>query len=226
LYEYEYPRPAVTVDVVVFTMRAGDLAVLLIKRKNAPFKGHWALPGGYVGEDEGLEQAAARELEEETGMTNARIEQLAAFGDPGRDPRGHTVSIAYYTFVPVETVKVRAGDDAAEVAWHPLRALPIHRAPTRSMPQLAFDHAVIIAQARVRMMERLNDPTRATAFELVPPRFTLTELQGVYEAVWGRRVDKRNFRAKLLARGLVEPVARARRIGRHRPAQLYRWKHR
>lgn len=226
VFKYEYPRPSVTADVVVFTMRAGDLAVLLIRRKNAPFKGAWALPGGFVDEDEALDHAAARELAEETHMTGARLEQLGAFGDPGRDPRGHTVSVAFYTFVAAEAAHVRAGDDAAEVAWHALRALPIDRAPTKAMPALAFDHATIIAHARRALMERLNDPTRPTAFQLVPPRFTLTEVQRVYEAVWGRRVDKRNFRARLLARGLVEPVAKARRTGRHRPAQLYRWKHR
>lgn len=223
-FTYEYPRPAVTVDVCIFSMLAGDLAVLLIQRKNAPFKGAWALPGGFVDENEPLDRAASRELREETGISNVAFEQLGAFGDPGRDPRGHTVSVAFFTFVVATTLPIAAGDDAAEVAWHPLHDLPIAKAATKKMPKLAFDHALIIDRARKRLQDRLIDPTREAAFDLVPSRFTLSELQGVYEAVLGHPIDKRNFRARVLARGLVEPVAKAQRIGRHRPAQLYRWK--
>jgi len=223
-YVYDYPRPAVTVDVVIFSMRAEDLAVLLIKRASAPFKGGWALPGGFVDENEALDRAAARELREETGIANVGFEQLGAFGDPGRDPRGHTVSIAFFTFVVAATVPIVAGDDAADAAWHSLRDLPIDRPATKKMPKLAFDHALIIDRARRRLQERLVDPTREAAFDLVPSRFTLSELQRVYEAVLGRPIDKRNFRARVLSRGLVEPVAKAQRIGKHRPAQLYRWK--
>ena len=111
-FTYPYPRPAVSCDVVVFTMRADDLAVLLVQRRDEPFKGQWALPGGFVNENESLERAAARELSEETGLTGARLEQLGAFGDPGRDPRGHTVTVAYVTFLVAEA-KITAGDDAA-----------------------------------------------------------------------------------------------------------------
>jgi 8-oxo-dGTP diphosphatase len=211
-FTYEFPRPSVTVDACIFTMRADDLAVLLIRRKSNPFKGLWALPGGFVDKNEALERAAARELEEETGLSGVALEQLAAFGDPGRDPRGHTVSIAFLTFVHAEAALVRAGDDASEAAWHPLRRLP----------RLAFDHPKIVAMARRRLQERLRDPAREAAFHLVPAHFTLTELQKVYEAVLGRLLDKRNFRARFLARGIVEPVAKQRK-GRHRPAQLYRW---
>jgi 8-oxo-dGTP diphosphatase len=211
-YEYEFPRPAVTVDMCVFTMRADDLAVLLIKRKAQPFKGLWALPGGFVDKNESLEKAAARELTEETGLAGVAMEQLAAFGDPGRDPRGHTVSVGFYAFVHAEAAPVRAGDDAADAGWHTLRALP----------RLAFDHAKIVALARKRMQERLRDPARESSFLLVPPQFTMSELQRVYEAVLGHELDKRNFLARFLGRGIVEPVA-GRRTGRHRPAQLYRW---
>jgi 8-oxo-dGTP diphosphatase len=211
-FTYEFPRPSVTVDAVVFTMREGDLAVLLIRRKSNPFKGHWALPGGFVDKNESLDRAAARELEEETGLSGLALEQLAAFGDPGRDPRGHTVSIAFFTFVHAEAALVRAGDDASEAAWHPMRRLP----------RLAFDHAKILAMARKRLQERLRDPTREAGFQLVPAHFTLTELQKVCEAIFGRALDKRNFRARLVGRGIVEPVAQQRK-GRHRPAQLYRW---
>ena len=223
-YTYEYPRPALTVDAVVFTMRAEDLAVLLVKRGGAPFKGHWALPGGFVNANEPLERAALRELREETGIPGVPLEQLGAFGDPGRDPRGHTVSVVFFTFVVADAAPVVAGDDAADAAWHALRDLPIGRPATKKTPRLAFDHAEIIDSARRRLQERLVDPTRESPFDLVPARFTLTELQRVYEAVLGRTVDKRNFRARLVSRGLVEPVARAQRTGKHRPAQLYRWK--
>jgi ADP-ribose pyrophosphatase YjhB (NUDIX family) len=211
-FSYEHPRPAVTVDACVFTMRADDLAVLLIRRKSNPFKGLWAIPGGFVDKNETLEHAAARELGEETGLSGVALEQLAAFGDPGRDPRGHTVSVAFFTFAHAEAALVRAGDDASEAAWHPLRKLP----------RLAFDHAKIVAMARRRLQERLRDPARESAFQLVPQHFTLTELQKVYEAIIGRPLDKRNFRARFLGRAIVEPVAHQRK-GRHRPAQLYRW---
>ncbi len=223
-YTYDYPRPALTVDVVIFTMREEDLAVLLIKRGGEPFKGHWALPGGFVEKDESLEKAAARELEEETGLSNVPFEQLATFGDPGRDPRGHTVSVVFFTFVVAESALVIAGDDADDAAWHPLRTLALTGQPPRARAlKLAFDHARVIDTARRRLQERLSDPTRESAFQLVPPIFTLTELQHVYEAVLGQSLDKRNFRSRLISRGIVEPLA-ARRTGKHRPAHLYRWK--
>jgi 8-oxo-dGTP diphosphatase len=215
-YTYEYPRPAVTVDVVLFTIRAGDLAVLMIRRGGPPFKGHWALPGGFVEENETLERAASRELQEETGIVQTQLEQLGAFGDPGRDPRGHTVSVAYYAFV-VAAARPVAADDAADAQWVALSTL------TRS--RVAFDHSRIIALAVERLRDHLQgheSPSRSR-LELVPPRFTLSELQHVHEAVLGRQLDKRNFRAKLLSQNLVEPVASAHRTGRHRPAQLYRW---
>lgn len=221
-FTYEYPRPAVTVDTCIFSMRADNLAVLLIRRRGQPYKGYWALPGGFVEKNEGLERAAARELEEETGLTGLALEQLAAFGDPGRDPRGHTVSIVFFTFVHTEAAVVRAGDDASDAAWHPLRTVALDGAGGRGAIRLAFDHARIVAIARARLQERLRDPARDAAFQLVPPQFTLTELQRVYEAILGHALDKRNFRARFLSRGVVEPVA-ARRTGNHRPAQLYHW---
>jgi 8-oxo-dGTP diphosphatase len=229
-YTYEFARPAVTADVVLFTLRARDLAVLLVKRARAPFRGAWALPGGFVDKNEPLDRAAARELVEETGVSGVTLEQLGAFGDPGRDPRGHTVSIAYLSFAAAETHPLRAGDDAADAAWFSLGELPIAPPPgapnrRRARPKvtLAFDHARMIELARSRMQERINDPVRAARFELVPPQFTLTELQHVYEAVLGHPIDKRNFRARLLAHDLVEEVGEHRR-GRHRPAQLFRWR--
>ncbi len=222
-YTYEYPRPSVTVDTVLFTIRASELAVLMIRRGNPPFKGHWALPGGFVEENESLERAAARELQEETSIVQTALEQLGAFGDPGRDPRGHTVSVAFYAFL-VATPRPIAADDAADAQWVPLSTL--------ARARVAFDHTRIIALAIDRLRAELVmqaqegglRPTGSARFEIVPPRFTLSELQHVHEAVLGKRIDKRNFRSKLITQGLVEPVASAHRTGRHRPAQLYRWK--
>jgi 8-oxo-dGTP diphosphatase len=191
-------------------MREGDLAVLLVKRKHAPFRGAWALPGGFVNPDEPLVQAAFRELAEETGIRSGVVlDQLGAYGDPGRDPRGHTVTVAFYSFLVVAPPPI-AGDDAAAAAWHELRALP----------RLAFDHDRIIAHARGSLRERLVEHPQTLQF---PARFTLPELRSVYEAVTGLPQKTRSFRARLLARGLVEPV-RSDRKSRRGAAQLYRFK--
>ena len=139
-YCYKHPRPAVTADIILFQRPGDEIQVLLIKRAHDPFKGMWALPGGFVDENEPLEHAAARELEEETGIRWVRLEQVAAFGDPGRDPRGHTVSIAFAGMLS-GTQQVKAGDDAADAAWH----------PALSPPQLAFDHERILSAALRRV---------------------------------------------------------------------------
>jgi 8-oxo-dGTP diphosphatase len=217
-YTYEYPRPALTVDAVVFTLRAGDLAVLLIRRKKAPFKGKYALPGGFVDATESLAGAATRELAEETGVIDVTIHQLGAYGNPGRDPRGHTVSVAFYAFIVEQAHAVTAGDDASSAAWVSWAELESGRA------ELAFDHAQLVHDARMRLQRRLDEPCGHVGLELVPARFTLSELQHAYEAVLGRSFDKRNFRSRLLAQNLVEPAGAAQRSGRHRPAQLYRWR--
>ena len=153
-FTYPYARPAVTADVVLFAMRAGELVVLLIRRRHEPFEGAWALPGGFVDENEPLETAALRELEEETGVKGVAVEQLGAFGEPGRDPRGHTVSVAYVGFPGEEVPTVTAGDDAAEAQWYPVDSLP---------EKLAFDHRSIVTLAQQRWAEaqrRRRDPAR------------------------------------------------------------------
>jgi 8-oxo-dGTP diphosphatase len=148
-YTYEYPRPAVTVDTVIVT-RGPKPKVLLIRRKHKPFTGKWAIPGGFVEMEETLEAAARRELREETGVEAGRLEQLGTFGDPGRDPRGRTISIVYLAFVDAARVHPEAADDASEVGWHSL-VRP---------PELAFDHAEILKCARRRLRNRQRNPPK------------------------------------------------------------------
>jgi 8-oxo-dGTP diphosphatase len=241
-YTYPYPRPAVTADVVAFAMRADDLAVLLIRRKDEPFKGAWALPGGFVDENESLERAAARELYEETGLTGLRMEQLGAFGDPGRDPRGHTVTVAYVSFLMTEK-KITAGDDATAAEWKSFRALTLEDAQVRSVPppplrrgrvktaspklpsvRLAFDHAKIITKAYRRLWKHLDDPVRDTAFDLVPPRFTLSQLKRICEVILGRPVTPAMLRKHFVDRGLAVPATT--KPAPRASEQLYRWNRR
>lgn len=223
-FSYPYPRPAVTCDAVVFTMRNDDLAVLLIQRNGEPFKGHWALPGGFVNDNEALGRAAARELAEETGLTGTRLEQIGAFGDPGRDPRGHTVTIAWATFLVAEA-KVTASDDAAKAEFVPVKTLVIEPATTKKKGiRVAFDHGKIITEAYRRLCRHLDDPVRDRSFDVLPSRFTIAELQHLYEGILGKTETQRAFKKRLLDRGLVVPAATK---PTKKPAdQLYRWNRR
>ena len=141
MYSYEYPRPAVTVDVVLFTEEAADRKILLIQRRNPPFKDHWALPGGFVEMNESLEESALRELREETGLANLQLTQLGAFGDPDRDPRGRVITVVYYGTIDATQARVVAGSDAVDARWF----------STANLPTLAFDHAEIIAAASTQV---------------------------------------------------------------------------
>lgn len=199
----------VTVDIVIFTIQQGVLKVLLVKRGVAPFSGKFAIPGGFVHEDEDLERAALRELKEETGVTDVYLEQLYSFGDPKRDPRGRVVTIAYFALISADR-KLKAGTDAAEAAWYAIADLPA----------LAFDHATILNYALERLRNKLEYTT--VGFQLLPEKFTLTELQEVYEAILGRKLDKRNFRRKMSLLKILKPLREYRRGGQ-RPAQLYRF---
>ncbi len=194
-YTYEYPRPALTVDCVVFGLDGDVLKVLLIERDREPFAGCWALPGGFVDMDETPEHAAARELEEETGLAGVAMEELGVFGRPDRDPRGRVVAVAHLALVRVAECLPRAADDARNVAWH----------PARRPPRLAFDHDEILAAA----LRRLERKARREAFArpLLPPRFTMADLQRVYEQVLGRRLDPRRFRTAMRRSGVLAEAA-------------------
>ncbi len=207
----DYPRPSVTVDVIIFTLRENDLQALLVKRGHPPFEGMWAIPGGFVGIDESLEEAALRELEEETGVRDVYLEQLYTFGNPGRDPRGRVITVAYFALVPATAVQPRPGDDAAEARWWSVYHLP----------PLAFDHADILAYALKRLRYKLE--YTAVGFELLPETFTLRELQTAYEIILGEKLDKRNFRRKIIGAGVIEET-REYRVGEGRPAKLYRFR--
>nr|HID14297.1 NUDIX hydrolase [Anaerolineae bacterium] len=207
----DHPRPSVTVDVIIFTLRDGDLQVLLIRRKTSPFQGMWAIPGGFVGIDESLEEAALRELEEETGVRDVYLEQLYTFGGPDRDPRGRVITVTYFALVPANTLQPRAGDDAAEARWWSVY----------NLPPLAFDHADILAYALQRLRYKLE--YTAVGFELLPETFTLSELQAAYEVILGEKLDKRNFRRKILSAEVIEETGKYR-TGEGRPAKLYRFR--
>ena len=208
-YTYEYPHPAVTTDIVIFTIRQDELKALLIKRAMPPYQGEWALPGGFVNLDESLEEGARRELEEETGVSGVYLEQLYTFGKPDRDPRERVITVAYYALIPADTVEIRAATDADGVSWFGMQELP----------DLAFDHQEILAMAHRRLVDKLDYST--IAFQFMPDQFTLSELQQVYELILGETLDKRNFRKRILSLGLVRETGKERKAGAHRPAKLY-----
>jgi len=199
-----------TVDIVIFTIEQGALKVLLVKRGIEPFAGQYAIPGGFVLENESLDQAAMRELREETGVAEVYLEQLYSFGDPKRDPRGRVVTIAYYALISAEHSQLRAGSDAAAAAWFAVDAVP----------DLAFDHPKILEYAVERLRNKLEYTT--VGFQLLPEKFSLSELQEVYEAILGKKLDKRNFRRKLALLKILKPTSEYRRDGR-KPARLYRF---
>jgi len=200
----------VTVDIVIFTLREGSLQVLLVKRGVPPFEGQYAIPGGFIREDESLEEAALRELHEETGVRNVFLEQLYTFGDPKRDPRGRVITVAYYALIASDKLSLVAGADAAEAQWF----------PASGVPPLAFDHKSILDYALERLRNKLEYTT--VGFQLLAEKFTLGELQAVYEAILGRPLDKRNFRRKLALLGILKPLREWQRTGR-KPARLFRF---
>ena len=212
---HDYPPVAVTVDLVVLTIRDDDLEVLLVRRGEEPFAGALALPGGFIRPDETLSQAAARELAEETRLTvgAAHLEQLASYGDPGRDPRMRVVTVAYLALAP-QMPQPRAGSDAAEAHWVTVGGV-------LDGDVLAFDHQRILADGVERARAKLEYTPLAAAF--CPPEFTIAQLRRVYEIVWGASLDPRNFHRKVTGTaGYVIPAGTATAGDRGRPAQLYR----
>ena len=199
----------VTVDIVIFTIQHRALKALLVKRRISPFIGQVAIPGGFVREDENLDQAALRELQEETGVSDVYLEQLYSFGNPDRDPRGRIITVAYFALISADR-RLKAGGDVSEAQWY----------PTDKLPPLAFDHATILDYAVERLRNKLEYTT--VGFQLLPEKFTLTELQEVYEAILGKKLDKRNFRRKMSILEILKPLPEYRRGGQ-RPAQLYRF---
>ena len=210
---YQYPHPAVTTDIVVFTIRNKELDILLVRRANAPFQGQWALPGGFVDIDEDLDICAERELYEETNVRDVFLEQLYTFGQHNRDPRERIITVAYYALIPADKIKPKAGSDAAEVNWFPMSKLP----------ELAFDHNHILEKARERVAAKTRYST--IAFQFLPDEFTLPELQEVYQILLNETLDKRNFRKYILSLDCIEETGHEKRNGQHRPAKLYRAKH-
>ncbi|MEQ8224791.1 MAG: NUDIX domain-containing protein, partial [Candidatus Eremiobacterota bacterium] len=188
----KYERPSVTVDIVIFTIRDNDLKVLLIKRKGPPYQNFWAIPGGFVKMNESLEEAAFRELKEETGVSDVYLEQLYTFGEPGRDPRTRVITVAYFALINSEKLELYASTDAEEVRWY----------STKELPQLAFDHSKIMDYAITRLRYKLE--YTSAGFQLLPEEFTLSELQRVYEVILDKTLDKRNFRKKILSLNILE----------------------
>jgi len=213
-HTYKYPRAALTVDCVVFGFDQGGLQVLLIQRGLAPFKGKWALPGGFVEERETLDEAARRELLEETGLTDVYLEQLYTFGAVDRDPRERVVSVAYYALVKLAGHHPTGASDASDAAWFSVG----------NLPPLAFDHEDILKTGLARVRGKVR--YEPIGFELLPQKFTLSQLQHLYEALLQTPLDKRNFRKSIQSMGLLVGLKEQARSGAHRPAQLFRFERR
>ncbi len=202
---------AFTVDNVIFGFDEGDLKVLLIKRGEAPYEDNWALPGYFVYQDENLDSAANRVLAELTGLENVYLEQVKAFGRSDRHPVGRVITIAYYSLIKISDYKINAASIARKARWHSIS----------TVPDLAFDHNDILTACFNRLKRRVRG--RPIGFELLPPKFTLTELQHLYEAILETELDKRNFRKKILSMNLLVDLDEMQEGVAHRPARLYQF---
>lgn len=210
-FTYEYARPALTTDCVVFGLDDDDLKIMLIQRGLEPYLGQWALPGGFARVGESLEETARRELEEETGLKDVFLEQLYSFSTPDRDPREHVVTVAYFALVNLDEHKVEASTDADNAAWFSID----------DIPKLAFDHDQILEVAYERLKGKIR--YQPIGFELLPSKFPLRSLQGMYEKILDRPLDKRNFRKKILSMGILEELDEIETDVSHRAARLYRF---
>lgn len=208
----KYPKPSVTTDVLLFTVVGSDLKILLVKRNIDPFKGMWALPGGFVNIDESLEDAARRELKEEGNVDSVYLEQLFTFGDPRRDPRSRVITVTYLALSSSEDWNLKSSGDAAEAKLFSVKDLP----------KLAFDHAKIINYGLERLRNKIGYSN--IVLGLLPDVFTLTDLQKKHEIILSTSLDKRNFRKKILATGLLVDTGKKSDGSAHRPAAFYRFK--
>ncbi len=205
---HKFQKPSVTADIVVFTIQDGKLKVLIVKRRLEPFKSKWALPGGFVRIHESLEEAAKRELREEAGVENVYLEQLYTFGNPDRDPRGRVITVAYMALINSGNVKLKARTDVSEASWF----------ATEKLSGLAFDHKKILDYALQRLRWKFEYTT--VAFSLLPKKFTISQIQEIYDIVFNKKFDKRNFAKKILSLGILKEEGINRNVA-HRPPMLY-----
>lgn len=208
-YRYKYPHPAVTTDSVVFGFDGRTLHILLIERGIEPYKGMWALPGGFLKMDETADQCAMRELQEETGVTDVYLEQFHTFSDIKRDPRERVLTVAYFALVRKSDYRLIAGDDAANASWFEINELP----------PLAFDHIDIINFARSHIQEVLRN--RPIAFKLLDEKFSIDELRRLYEAINNTEYDRRNFAKKMASTGLLRSEGLSKELFHNRQANLF-----
>ena len=207
----KFERPSVTVDVLFFTIKEGKLQVLLIKRAAWPYQGFWALPGGFVNMEEDLDVAAAREIYEECGVKDLYLEQLYTFGEPKRDPRTRVITVSYYALAPITDIMKIQNDEVKEAKYFPVDDLP----------KMAFDHKKIIEVGFNRLRDKVGYSN--IVFGLLPEYFPLSEVQNIYEIIYGQKVDKRNFRKWILSSGLLETSGKKLAGQAHRPATLYKF---
>lgn len=205
---HKYEKPSVTADIVIYTIQNNDLKVLLVKRGIEPFRDKWAIPGGFVRIHESLEDAAKRELEEETGVRDVYLEQLYTFGDPKRDPRGRVITVAYIALINSENIKLKATTDVSDAQWFSIKKIP----------QLAFDHKKILDYSSKRLKWKFEYTT--VAFSLLPKKFAISDIQKIYEIVFNQKFDKRNFAKKILSLGILKEEEIKRNVS-HRPPMLY-----
>ena len=206
-YSYKYPHPSVTTDCVIFGFDGVKLKVLLVERGMAPYKGRWAFPGGFLNMDESAEEGALRELKEETGLEGAYIRQFHTFSNPQRDPRERVITIAYYALVRMQEVK--GGDDASDARWFALD----------EVPPLAFDHDQILRKAEKTLRQQIH--FEPVGFELLPEKFTIKQLQNLYEAILDMRFDRRNFYNKMRRLGMLELTGDTANPSQRREANLF-----
>jgi 8-oxo-dGTP diphosphatase len=211
----EYEQPAVTIDLVIFTVNDEELKVLLIKRAEDPFAGAWSIPGGFLKLGESLDDAAIRVMKEKTGVKEVYLEQLYTFGSPDRDPRTRVITVTYFALIPWQNLRQPDSNKVTDLAWHMVDQLPT---------QLAFDHREILGYAINRLRAKASYSN--IVYGLLPLSFRLSDLQKIYESIIDKELDKRNFRKRMLATGLLEETGKKELKGAHRPARLYRFKKR